>query len=169
VAPRAAAAPSVAAGVPAALSAEVKAFLAALPPLPPLLLQPAEGNSGAANHDAAHNDPLLFTAGASPAATAASQEGEEAAPVSVLAERRAAAARARGLHGAAALQAAASPSGARPGYDFAWTSPPDQDLLCVICSLVCRDAVETVRTLRAAATPPFVLPPSNQPDRNGVG
>lgn len=30
------------------------------------------------------------------------------------------------------------------GYEFQWVDQPDQDLLCVICSNVCRDAVETV-------------------------
>ena len=29
------------------------------------------------------------------------------------------------------------------GYDFVFPAPPDSDLVCVICSLVCRDAVET--------------------------
>lgn len=34
------------------------------------------------------------------------------------------------------------------GYDFAFVDTPDPDLVCVICSLVCRDAVETVRRLK---------------------
>ena len=29
------------------------------------------------------------------------------------------------------------------GYDYEWLSPPDEDLLCCICTFVCRDAVET--------------------------
>lgn len=103
----------------ASLSPEALALFAALPPLPPFT----------GGHDQTHTDPLLFA------------QEFDAPPVGSSA---AAAARPSLPHPAAA--AAAAPLNPVGGYDLEFMqSPPDPDLVCVICSLVCRDAVETVR------------------------
>lgn len=106
----------------ASLSPEALALFAALPPLPPFT----------AGHDQTHTDPLLFA------------QEFDAPPVGSSA---AAAAHPSLPHPAAAIAAAVAPLNPIGGYDLEFVqSPPDPDLVCVICSLVCRDAVETVRS-----------------------
>ena len=106
----------------ASLSPEALALFAALPPLPPFT----------GGHDQSHTDPLLFA------------QEFDAPPVGSAAA--AAAAHPSLPHPAAAAVAPLNPIG---GYDLEFVqSPPDPDLVCVICSLVCRDAMETVRARR---------------------